>query len=99
MEIKVINRGSEGEFLRIGRLDSNSAPEIEEILREQVANYDKMILNLSSLDYISSAGLRLLKILHMDMKKKHGELTIRNCNSLVMEVFEMTGFAGLLTFE
>ena len=57
-----------------------------------------MILNMNELDYISSAGLRALKILHIKMQKKGGQLSIRNANNYVMEVFEMTGFAGLLNF-
>jgi anti-sigma B factor antagonist len=53
---------------------------------------------MAQLEYISSAGLRVLKLLYMALRKKDGELEIKNANKLVMEVFEMTGFAGLLTF-
>ena len=48
---------------------------------------------------VSSAGLRIIKLLHMAMRKKNGELVVTNVNRMVMEVFEMTGFAGLLKFE
>ena len=54
---------------------------------------------MAQLEYISSAGLRALKRLHMEMKKKGGSLVLTNVRKMVMEVFEMTGFAGLLMFE
>jgi anti-anti-sigma factor len=53
---------------------------------------------MERLDYVSSAGLRVIKRLHMSMKKKDGELQLKNVDKMVMEVFEMTGFAGLLKF-
>lgn len=99
MDIKLIDRNTEGEFLLQGRLDANSAPETERLLTSMVEKFDKIILNLASLEYISSAGLRILKVLHMAMKKKGGTLALKNVNKMVMEVFEMTGFAGLLNFE
>ena len=98
MHIKLINRGEEGELLLNGRLDSSTAPEVEGIVLQMADRFDKVILNMADLEYISSAGLRVLKLLYMAMRKKNGELEIKNANKLVMEVFEMTGFAGLLTF-
>ena len=98
MHIKLINRGEEGELLLEGRLDSSTAPEVEEIVLQVAERFDRVILNLAQMDYISSAGLRILKLLYMAMRKKEGELEIKNANKMVMEVFEMTGFAGLLTF-
>ena len=96
MDIKLVSRGTEGEVLLIGRLDANSAPEAEEIFREIMERFDKVVLNLQYLEYISSAGLRVLKVIHMGMKKKDGELVLINVQKMVMEVFEMVGFAGLL---
>ena len=54
---------------------------------------------MKELEYISSAGLRILKLVYMALRKKDGELAIRDANKLVMEVFEMTGFADILTIE
>ena len=54
---------------------------------------------MAGMEYVSSAGLRTLKRLHMAMKKKNGSLVLTNVRKMVMEVFEMTGFAGLLKFE
>ena len=98
MHIKLINRGEEGELLLEGRLDSATSPEVKGIVLQMADRFDKVILNMAQLEYISSAGLRVLKLLYMAMRKKNGELEIKNANKLVMEVFEMTGFAGLLTF-
>ena len=99
MDIKLINRGTSGELVLIGRLDANSAPEAEEIFKEMIERFDTIVLNMEQLDYISSAGLRVIKIIHMGMKKKNGELVLTKVQKMVMEVFEMVGFAGLLKFE
>jgi anti-anti-sigma factor len=99
MDIKLINRGTSGELVLIGRLDANSAPEAEEIFKEMIERFDTIVLNMEQLDYISSAGLRVIKIIHMGMKKKNGELILTKVQKMVMEVFEMVGFAGLLKFE
>lgn len=99
MTIKLVNHGAEGELLLEGRLDSHSAPEAEEIFNDMVGRFDYLVLNMNSLEYVSSAGLRIIKNLHIAMRKKGGELTLRGVNKLVMEVFEMTGFAGLLKIE
>ena len=99
MDIKLINRGTSGELILIGRLDANSAPEAEEIFKDMIERFDKIVLNMEQLDYISSAGLRVIKIIHMGMKKKNGELVLTKVQKMVMEVFEMVGFAGLLRFE
>ena len=81
-----------------GRLDSSTAPEVEEIVLQMADRFDRVILNMAQLEYISSAGLRVLKLLYMALQKKDGELLLKNTNKLIMEVFEMTGFVGLLTF-
>ena len=99
MEINLVSRENEGELILSGRLDANYAPEAEPIFREVAERFDRVILNMEQLDYISSAGLRVIKILHMAMKKKDGELVLSNVNKMVMEVFELVGFAGLLKFQ
>ncbi|MBQ5660928.1 MAG: STAS domain-containing protein [Lachnospiraceae bacterium] len=99
MDIKLINRGSEGELILVGRLDSNTAPEAEDIFKMMIERFDRVVLNLEHLEYISSAGLRIIKIIHMGMKKKNGELILINVQKMVMEVFDMVGFSGLLNIE
>lgn len=98
MDIKLINRETEGELLLIGRLDSQSAPEAETVIMDAAEKFEKIILNLEQLEYTSSAGLRIIRNLQVAMNKKGGELAISNTNKMVMEVFEMTGFAGFLKF-
>ena len=99
MNIKLINRGQEGELVLEGRLDTLTAPEAEEVFNQMAERFKKIVLNLAGVEYVSSAGLRTLKRLHMAMKKKNGSLVLTNVRKMVMEVFEMTGFAGLLNFE
>lgn len=99
MTIKLINRGTEGELLLCGRLDSFSAPEAEDLFNQMAERFDRLVLNMEELEYVSSAGLRIIKNLHMAMRRKAGELVLRRVGKMVMEVFEMTGFAGLLKIE
>ena len=99
MNIKLINRGQEGELVLEGRLDTLTAPEAEEVFNQMAERFEKIVLNMAGMEYVSSVGLRTLKRLHMAMKKKNGSLVLTNVRKMVMEVFEMTGFAGLLNFE
>ena len=99
MNIKLINRGQEGELVLEGRLDTLTAPEAEEVFNQMAERFEKIVLNMAGMEYVSSAGLRTLKRLHMAMKKKNGSLVLTNVRKMVMEVFEMTGFEGLLKFE
>ena len=99
MNIKLINRGQEGELVLEGRLDTLTAPEAEEVFNQMAERFEKIELNMAGVEYVSSAGLRTLKRLHRAMKKKNGSLVLTNVRKMVMEVFEMTGFAGLLNFE
>ena len=96
MTIKLINRGTEGELLLDGRLDAVTSTEAEEIFLQMTERFDKLTLNMEKLQYISSAGLRVLKKTYMATVKKNGALELSHVNKLVMEVLEMTGFAGLL---
>ena len=96
MTIKLINRGTEGELLLDGRLDAVTAPEAEEIFLQMAGRFDKLTLNMGQLQYISSAGLRVLKKTYMATVRKNGELELSHVNKMVMEVLEMTGFSGLL---
>ena len=96
MTIKLINRGSGGELLLEGRLDAVSSPEAEEIFLQMAERFETLVLNMEGIQYISSAGLRVLKKTYMAAVKKNGALELSHVNKMVMEVLEMTGFAGLL---
>ena len=96
MEIKLINHGESGELLLIGRLDSTTVGDVETIFKQMSERFTELTLNMEQLDYISSAGLRVLKRLHVAMNKKGGKLELVKVKPMVMEIFEMTGFSGLL---
>ena len=98
LNMKLINRGTEGELKLIGRLDTTSAPDAEKLVLDIAQRFDSLILNMENLDYISSAGLRVLKRAYTVMRRKDGELKIKNVNKMVMEVFEITGFVGIFQF-
>ena len=81
-----------------GRLDTTTAPELEKELKESMDGADALTLDFGKLDYISSAGLRVLLSAHKAMMKKSG-MKVVNVNEIVNEVFEVTGFADILTIE
>ncbi len=99
MEIKLLSHDDEGELLLNGRLDSSTTPEAEEIFKAASERFYTVILDMKNMEYISSAGLRALKNLHISMKKKDGAMVLKNVNPMVMEVLEMTGFAGLFSIK
>ena len=80
-----------------GRLDTTTAPELEAQLRALLPDTSALVLDFSALDYISSAGLRVLLVAQKEMNKKKGRMTLVHVNSDVMEVLEMTGFTDILT--
>lgn len=98
MTIKLINHGEMGELRLEGRLDANTSLEADEVFLQMAERFERIVLDMAKLEYVSSAGLRVLKRLHMAMQKKQGSLELKNVNHMIMEVFEMTGFAGLLKF-
>ena len=81
-----------------GRLDTTTAPELEQALKESKDSATELTLDFSKLDYISSAGLRVLLSAHKTMIKKGG-MKVVNVNEVVNEVFEVTGFADILDVE
>ena len=96
-----INKQQNGAALTLaleGRLDTTTAPQLEAELKASLNGVESLILDLSKLDYISSAGLRVLLSAHKQMAGKSG-MKIRNANEIVQEVFDVTGFADILTIE
>ena len=81
-----------------GRLDTTTAPELDEELKESVASADKLVLDFEHLEYISSAGLRVLLSYHKIMARKGG-MKIVHVNEMIQEVFEITGFSEVFTIE
>ncbi len=81
-----------------GRLDTVTAPELEEALKEILPDTLKLTLDFADLEYISSAGLRVLLSAQKTLAGK-GELIITGVNETIMEIFEVTGFSDILTIE
>lgn len=81
-----------------GHLDTLSAPQLEAELKSSLDGADSLVLDLEGLDYISSAGLRVLLSAHKSMAGKGG-MKVTNVNEIVNEVFEVTGFSDILTIE
>ena len=81
-----------------GRLDTNTAPELEEILKKDLTGVTDLTLDFNDLVYISSAGLRVV-LSTQKLMKTQGNMTIENVNDLIMEVFEATGFDNILTIK
>ncbi len=82
----------------IGRLDTTTAPELETVVKENVEGVTALTLDFAKLEYISSAGLRILLATQKTMNKQ-GTMVIHNVNADIMEVFEITGFSDILTVE
>ena len=82
----------------VGRLDTATAPELEKELVESLEGVRELVLDLKELSYISSAGLRVILKAQKLMGGKGG-MKISGANEMVMEVFEITGFADILSFE
>ena len=82
----------------VGRLDTTTAPSLEKMLNEDVGESKNLIFDFKGLEYISSAGLRVLLSAQKRMQKI-GSMKVINVCEEVMEVFEITGFADILTIE
>ena len=85
-------------FALEGRLDTATAPELESELKASLDGVSELTLDFAGLEYISSAGLRVLLSAQKIMSGKSG-MTIKNVNETIMEIFEVTGFTDILTIE
>lgn len=81
-----------------GRLDTVSAPELEKIVGEVLPTTSELVFDFEKLDYISSAGLRVLLSAQKAMNKK-GNMKVCHANDTILEIFEVTGFSDILTIE
>ena len=98
MEIATERNGSTLTVLLSGRLDSSTAPRLEKTLDASLPGTTDLILDFSDLAYLSSAGLRILLSAQKIMNQQ-GKMIVKNVNSTIMEVFEITGFSDILTVE
>jgi len=81
-----------------GRLDTVTAPELETVIKDTLPGLKELTLDFEGLDYISSAGLRVLLSAQKAMNAQ-GKMKLCNVNETVMEIFEVTGFSDILTIE
>lgn len=95
MNITLNRNGSELTVALEGRLDTLTAPDLEEQLEPELDDVQKLIFDLAGLEYISSAGLRVL----LAAQKEMDEMAVKNVGPAVMDVFEVTGFSDFLNIE
>ena len=96
-----INKSVENDVLTValsGRLDTTTAPELEAALSGEYANCKGLIMNFENLEYISSAGLRVL-LAAQKATAANGGLIVRGANEEIKEVFDITGFSDILNIE
>lgn len=98
MTVNIIRNRTELTAAIEGRLDTLTAPEFEEKLEPELEDTEKLVLDLAELEYISSAGLRVL-LSAMKVMEEQGEMVLRNVRPDVMDVFEVTGFIDMLNIE
>ena len=98
MNIEIKKNTAETTIEIAGRLDTTTAPDFNKNITEDIADTDNLVLDFKKLEYISSAGLRVLLYAQKKMQKL-GTLKLINVCDDVMEVFEMTGFSDILTIR
>ena len=98
MNIEKVCNGNEIVLKVTGRLDTTTAPSLETVAAEAVAACENLVLDFAGLEYISSAGLRVILKAQKAMAAKGG-MKLLHVNETIMEIFEITGFSDILTIE
>ncbi len=98
MTITKNQNGSHLDLALEGRLDTTTAPQLEAELKQSANGVTELVMDFSGLEYLSSAGLRVLLSAQKVMNRQ-GSMVIKNVNETIMEIFEVTGFADILTIE
>ena len=98
MEIIKVKNASDLALTVKGRLDTTTAPQLEAVINSDLGDVTSLVLDFEALEYISSAGLRVLLAAQKIMNRQ-GKMVIRNVNDDIREVFDITGFADILTIE
>ena len=98
LKITVTKEGAEYTFFLEGRLDTLTSPDLEDQVEEAFQDAERIIFDFEKLDYISSAGLRVLLGAAQEMED-HGEMIVRNLTPAVQEVFDVTGFIEAFNIE
>lgn len=98
MTIEKNLNGAELNVKVIGRLDTTTSPQLEAEFKGNINGVEKLVLDFAALEYLSSAGLRVILAAQKVMNKQ-GEMIIKNVNDTINEIFEVTGFIDILTIE
>ena len=98
MTIEKIVNGSAAVLKIIGMLDTETAPELEAVIDSELACIHDLTLDFEALEYVSSAGLRVI-LKAQKMMNAAGKMKIVHVNESIMEIFEITGFTGILNIE
>ena len=98
MTIEIKRNPEETTIVLAGRLDTTTAPALDKTINEDIADVKHLVIDIKGLEYVSSAGLRVFLSAQKKMQKI-GSMKVINVREEVMEVFEMTGFADILTIE
>ncbi|MBE6385773.1 MAG: STAS domain-containing protein [Lentisphaeria bacterium] len=99
MEVKFNKQDSTLTVAISGNIDTVTAPELDTKLQENLSGIKDLILDFAAVDYISSAGLRVILMANQQLEDADGTMTIKNANDDVRDVFEMTGFDSLLNLD
>lgn len=98
MTIEKMFKDKELTMIVSGRLDTATAPQLENEVKANVEGVERLVLDFGALEYLSSAGLRVL-LQAQKIMNKQGEMIVKNVNETVNEIFEITGFLDILTVE
>ena len=98
MTIEKKLNGTELTSTLTGRLDTTTAPQLESELKASLDGVEKLVLDFAALNYLSSAGLRVLLAAQKTMNKQ-GRMVVRGANETIAEIFDVTGFCDILTIE
>lgn len=98
MNIEKIVDGKKLTIALTGRMDTTTAPELDAELKQSISDIKELVLDFARLEYLSSAGLRVLLAAQKTMNRQ-GSMVVKNVNETIMEIFEVTGFVDVLTIE
>lgn len=99
MEIKKSFENGELVVALKGRLDTITAPELESSIADQLSQAKRVVFDFAELEYLSSAGLRIILSSQKEVTSNKAEMIIKHVNDTIMDVFEMTGFSSILNIE
>ena len=98
MNIEKLQNGTELTVVLTGRLDTTTAPKLEGELKHSISGVETLVFDFSNLEYLSSAGLRVLLSAQKVMNRQ-GEMIVEHVNETIAEIFEVTGFVDVLTIR